>query len=382
MSASKGLALRRVYDELRQHLSEAVNENVRQLFLSKPFYLCLIVSGAAASAMTAYEVTSLRSVYKTLRGQGSLGSWNKKQRKKHSKKKKGTRFRSKFLALLKLCFPKLVSRGGLLLLVQFILLVMRTLLTVKATKLNVYFLTKAITKASFAYWTKWLVSFAGWMCCGVSINASLRYFENLIALVMRKKLTTYVHGLYMKKNGFYRAIVLKDGNLDNVDARITADIDQLCSNCAVLYGHSFKPILEFTLTLYECVGFLGWQRPVALFSWNIVMDIFLRAISPRLGPLVAREQELEGDFRRAHARLIENAEEVAFLQGGPTENSILDARLTTLMDTKRLHGIARLKKDIGHQVFKFQGPMIGGVFVHIPFLLRNQLSEAGRIRYI
>jgi hypothetical protein len=41
------------------------------------------------------------------------------------------------------------------------------------------------------------------------------------------------------------------GQLDNLDGRITSDICEFANNVALLYGHSFKPILEFFLSLWE-----------------------------------------------------------------------------------------------------------------------------------
>jgi hypothetical protein len=38
--------------------------------------------------------------------------------------------------------------------------------------------------------------------------------------------------------------------LDNLDGRITSDISEFASTIALLYGHSFKPILEFMLSLW------------------------------------------------------------------------------------------------------------------------------------
>ena len=69
-----------------------------------------------------------------------------------------------------------------------------------------------------------------------------------------------------------------------------------------LYGHSFKPLLEFVLSLLEASRELGLARPLALFGTQICVDLVQRRMMPPLGKMVAKEAELEGTFRHAHGR--------------------------------------------------------------------------------
>jgi len=94
---------------------------------------------------------------------------------------------------------------------------------------------------------------------------------------------------------------------------------------------------------------------------------------------MAKEQALEGEFRSHHSRLLAHAEEVAFLQGTSREKSILDSSLSNLIDVKCLHTLQRIKKDLVNQFLKFNGMLVGGIFVHIPFLAQPELEAAERI---
>ena len=67
-----------------------------------------------------------------------------------------------------------MSKGFRLMTVQFFLLVMRTLITVRTVKLNTHYLTMALSKGSWNYWLKWFTSFAGWMSMGVVTNSGLK----------------------------------------------------------------------------------------------------------------------------------------------------------------------------------------------------------------
>ena len=101
----------------------------------------------------------------------------------------GARFWSELSYLCRLAgLSNPFSRGGRLLVAQFCLLVMKTLVTVRCSKLCVYFLTRAIAQASWKYWVRWMFNFLGWTCAGVVVNSGLKYTESLIELEVRDRL--------------------------------------------------------------------------------------------------------------------------------------------------------------------------------------------------
>lgn len=67
----------------------------------------------------------------------------------------------------------------------------------------------------------------------------------------------------------------------------------------------------------------------------------LRRVTPGFGRLAQVEAKLEGDFRGVHSRLITNAEEVAFYDGGGREFTILEHSYKTLI--KHVNRILRLR---------------------------------------
>ena len=314
-------------------------------------------------------------------GGGGKGKRGKKKGRGDGtgKEKIGADFWKELSYLVKVAMPTPYGRFSQLLAAQFALLVMRTLLTVRANKVNTFYLTKAISSASWQFWVRWFFNFGGWMGSAVVVNSGLRYTETLIQIELRTALTRHAHKRYMAANNFYRTAVLREGGLDNVDQRIVADIDAFSKEAAFLYGHSFKPILEFTLSLTEAAKELGYSRPLALFAAQIFITSILRQMSPSLGKMVAKEQALEGGFRHTHARLIAHAEEVALLGGATREIGILDDGLKNLVVTQRWHALQRIRKSVADNVSKFQGLLVGSIFVHVPFMVRAAVSEGERI---
>ena len=383
--------LRVVMDALVAHARDGVRTNATHVMEDPTYvaFLCASVVGfgtiASGEAMTlSRRRAKARAALKecatmldlSARGEGG-GKGSGKAKRVDARV--GTEFWSDVGYLLRAAFPTATSRGGQLLGAQFTLLVMRTLLTVRANKVNTFYLTKAISSASWQFWVRWFFNFCGWMASGVVVNSGLRYTESLITIELRAALTKKAHKMYMENNNFYKTAVLRHGGLDNVDQRIVADIDAFAKETAFLYGHSFKPILEFTLSLTEAAKELGYSRPLALFASQIIITSVLRSISPRLGPMVAREAALEGGFRHTHARLIAHAEEIALLDGGKREVEILDEGLDNLVVTQRWHALQRIRKSVADNISKFQGLLVGSIFVHVPFMMKSSVSEGERI---
>ena len=119
------------------------------------------------------------------------------------------------------------------------------------------------------------------------------YTEDTIQIALRNRLTARAHSLYMKSLNFYHTSVLKSGGLENLDQIICGDIHEFCFALTGLYGHSFKPILEFALTLSTSVRSPGLGRPFALFGFMGMVGAWVRRVSPSIATVVADSAALE-----------------------------------------------------------------------------------------
>eukprot|EP00299_Pterocystis_sp_00344_P012968 c6298_g1_i1.p1 GENE.c6298_g1_i1~~c6298_g1_i1.p1 ORF type:complete len:689 (+),score=170.16 c6298_g1_i1:114-2069(+) len=357
------------------HMSDGLATNMKAL-LSDKLFSTFVVTGTISFVISA--VMDWIRVRRT-----KLEKVVKEKREGKSSKSQDDGFWKSLFFLLRIAMPSWDSRGTRLFISQFFLLVMRTLVTVRTSKLSVYFLTRAITQASWQYWIRWFVSFSAWTCAGTVVNTGLKYTESQIENELRFRLTKYAHQYYLKNNNFHRITAsgqeAKRFELDNPDQRIVVDISLFAQHTAFLYGHSFTPILNFVLSLMEASKDLGYKRPLALFGCNLVTNVVLRALSPAVGPMIAREQNLEGNFRKSHSRLIAHSEEIAFLQGAAAEHQILDNRLNGLIHLSNFNALRKIRKDALDQLLKFSSLLIGAVFVHIPFIMSPTLTEGERI---
>lgn len=163
-----------------------------------------------------------------------------------------------------------------------------------------------------------------------------------------------MHARYLARRFFYRAAVLRLGNLDNADQRIVEDLNQWCATAADLFSRTFKPALDVVLCTQRMSRNLGLGGLAILYSYFLAGGAVVRFVSPPIPRLIAEEAALEGDFRRAHARLIAHAEEVAFLEGAERERVLLNGKLAaTTSFATRLHLLQFRQGCVDQWVLKY-----------------------------
>lgn len=133
-----------------------------------------------------------------------------------------------------------------------------------------------------------------------------------------------MHDLYLNSNANFYRIINLDGRLDSPDQFITTDVAKFCDTLSALYSNISKPTLDLLIFNYQLAQNLGWKGVTGLFANYVLTGWILKKVTPAFGKLSAIEAKLEGDFRSAHARLITNAEEIAFYNGSAIEEGILN----------------------------------------------------------
>merc|ERR1719210_1671477 len=114
-----------------------------------------------------------------------------------------------------------------------------------------------------------------------------------------------------------------------------------------------------------------------LYSYFFLSGMIVRFISPPFAKYIAYKQELEGNFRRLHARVITNSEEIAFLDGAEREKQILNEEFETLNDFSDYYFYKQFRQGIADQwILKYQASCIGWPVIAVPFLLRTGKESA------
>lgn len=189
------------------------------------------------------------------------------------------------------------------------------------------------------------LTFRKW--CGIGsfasyTNAMIKFLQSKISIAFRTRLTRYIHDLYLNDNLNYYKLANLDGGIgQGADQFITQDLTHFCAAAASLYSSLGKPFIDLLVFNYQLYRSLGPLALTGLTSNYFLTATILRRLSPPFGKLKAVEGRKEGDFRGLHARLIANAEEVAFYGGASMEKIFLDKEFRSLK--KFMEGIYTLK---------------------------------------
>jgi len=303
-----------------------------------------------------------------------IGKFGIKMKQK-AKVQLGMKFVKDLRKLLKICIPRWWSQEMLLLLLQLIVLYMRTKASIQVAKLDGQ-IVQAITSRQFGMFVQGI---GYWMLLSLPagfINAMIRYLNGLIRNRFRTRLVEHCQKKYLAESVFYKVCNL-DSRLKNCDQLITADVLSFSRKIAILYTHISKPIIDLILYSWQLYYSIGLTGPAALLSFYLVVGNVLRYSSPPFGRLAAEEGALEGNFRFCHSRLIQNCEEIAFYRGAEIEGEVLDRSFRKL----RTHILALLKLKIPYGILEnFSLKYVSSVLVFcinaIPFFFGSQKNKA------
>ncbi|KAL1590800.1 hypothetical protein WHR41_00284 [Cladosporium halotolerans] len=233
-------------------------------------------------------------------------------------------FLHQFLSLMNVMVPRWRSKEAGLLTTHAVFLLARTYLSLVVARLDGEIVRDLVAGKGKAF----LLGICKWLAIGsVSsyTNSMIKFLQSKISIAFRTRLTRYVHDLYLGHDLAYYKLHNLDGGIgQGADQFITQDLTLFCDSAASLYSSLGKPLVDiftFNFQLYHSLGPFALTGLLATYFGTATL---LRKLSPPFGKLKAMEGRKEGDFRALHARLIANAEEVAFYNGGATEHVLLD----------------------------------------------------------
>ncbi|KAK0552710.1 ATP-binding cassette long-chain fatty acid transporter pxa2 [Tilletia horrida] len=244
--------------------------------------------------------------------------------------------------ILRIVVPGARSKESLLLLMHTAFLILRTMLSLYVADLDGRIVSALVRSQTKQFITGIML----WMAVAIPAtytNSMIEFLQSKLALSYRTRLTQELHQRYLADMTFY-----KMGNLDdrikNADQLITVDVQKFSTSLAGMYSNLAKPILDICLYNYQLASNVGAE---SLIFINILVQLsatLLRALTPPFGQYAATEQQLEGEFRWAHSRLIENAEEVALFRGHKVEKNVIERAYFSLI--KHVNRVYKIR--IGH----------------------------------
>lgn len=279
-------------------------------------------------------------------------------------------FIHQFLSLLSIMIPHWNSKESGLLVSQSAFLLLRTYLSLVVTRLDGEIVRDLVSGNGKGFlWgiLKWcsIGAFASYT------NATIKFLQSKVAIAFRTRLTRYIHDLYLNDNlNYYKLLNLDGGIGQGADQFICNDLTLFTASAASLYSSLGKPLVDLCVFNYQLFRSLGPLALTGLTANYIVTATALRRLSPPFGKLKAVEGRREGDFRGLHARLIANAEEVAFYGGADMEKVFLDKGFKDLKGW--MEGIYRIKiryNMLEDFVLKYSWSAFGYLVTSLPVFL-------------
>ncbi|GJD02799.1 ABC transporter transmembrane region 2 [Colletotrichum higginsianum] len=290
-------------------------------------------------------------------------------------------FLHQFLSLMSIMIPRWSSKEAGLLLSHSVFLMLRTYLSLVVARLDGEIVRDLVAGQGRAFlWG--LVKWCGLGGFASYTNAMIKFLESKVSIAFRTRLTRYIHDLYLNNNlNYYKLSNLDGGVGQGADQFITQDLTLFCAAAANLYSSLGKPFVDLCVFNYQLFRSLGPLALTGLLSNYFLTASILRRLSPPFGKLKAVEGRKEGDFRSLHARLIANAEEIAFYGGADMEKQFLNKEFKSLKNW--MEGIYMLKiryNMLEDFILKYSWSAYGYLLSSLPVFLPAVHADAYFLR--
>ncbi|KAJ1034310.1 hypothetical protein NDA18_001172 [Ustilago nuda] len=301
---------------------------------------------------------------------------------RRGKKSKGPRvevdavFFERLKRILRIVVPGWRSKEAGLLMLHTLFLVLRTMLSLYVADLDGRIVSALVRSQT----RQFITGILWWMAVAVPAtytNSMIEFLQSKLALSYRSRLTKRVHDAYLTDMTFYKL-----GNLDdrikNADQLITVDVAKFSKSLAEIYSNFAKPILDVCLYNYQLSGRVGAEALIGINMLVSASATLLRKLTPPFGQYAAMEQQLEGEFRFNHSRLIENAEEIALFRGQAAEQNVVErAYFALIKHVNRVYRIRILHGMTEEGIIKWLWGALGLCICAVPVFVRLPGSGKG-----
>jgi putative ATP-binding cassette transporter len=200
-------------------------------------------------------------------------------------------------------------------------------------RINVWYATfyDALEKHNLPAFTHLILVFTVLAFILIALSTARTYFRQMLEFRWRQWLTDVYLEQWLRSRSYYR--MERDHVVDNPDQRIAEDLGGMATNTLALSIDLISTIVTLfsfvtiLWTLSGAISFAVFGHPVtipgymvwAALLYALVGSWVIHKVSKGLVSVGYRQQKVEADFRVLLVRLRENAEQIAFYDGGAAE---------------------------------------------------------------
>lgn len=273
-------------------------------------------------------------------------------------------------------------------LVVIVSLVLRSYFDLKLVQMSTLIESCIISRKSSNFWSSlkelcwYIVPLSGL----ISIN---NYALSELAISIRNKITIRFFNQFTKNKTFYQAVhlnQLKELNenmtdiktFTNIDQILTQDVQTFTLALTNLFSHVLRPSIDVIVNTQKLISSTGIFAPASVGVYFLATSGILNWVRSPGGKFADGEQRLEGELRHVVARVVSLSEQIAALNGGEKEKSLLFRSLNTLTSYSRSYAQFRcVMSFIDTQVARYWLMVLSWVLVGSYFLVGDDKNLLG-----
>ena len=181
-------------------------------------------------------------------------------------KRDSSAFSVRLRAILKICYPSLMCKESINTSLLCLMLVARSALSV-AVAITMGHAAGAIVATDWKTFLRHLRRFALLGIPASLVNSGIKYMTAILNLRFQRRLTDRLNRSYVTGVNFYKATELPEFKIDNVDQRVTTDVEQFCEQGCEMFCDVFKPMLDILLNTWQLGRDVGAWGPTIIFGY-------------------------------------------------------------------------------------------------------------------
>ena len=197
-------------------------------------------------------------------------------------------------------------------------------------------------------------------------NSATNLVSSYLYLNWRDFFTRELHKSYLNQSAYY--FIIFEGNIDNIDQRVTQDVDKFCLQLSSIAAKII--ISPFTIIYYsvQCYAVTGYIGLLSIYGYFFAGSLLNKLIMSSIVNLIFQQEKLEGDFRYKHTELRSFFESIALLKSVEKERNNVNSYFKKLIIKQTSIANARILLDTSTNMFDYLGSILSYIVIAVSIL--------------